>query len=290
MIRSLIRRLPNRYRVAGAQVIAAARRQLVSARMLPSFLIVGAQKAGTSSMFQYLNQHPNVLRSIRKDVFYFDENSEKDLKWYSSFFPTLEEQKRREDRVGSAVMTFEGATYYMFHPLAAQRVKALFPQMKIIMLLRDPVKRAVSHYGHNVHGGFERLAMKDAFEKEAERLKGEAERIVRQTGYRSYNHNHFSYLARGRYAEQIENWRSYFPSEQMLVLVGDDFFRDPDQGFRTVCRFVGLPELSLADYPKVGSGKEQTSDSAAALSFASAYFAEPNEALFKLLGKRYAWR
>jgi hypothetical protein len=274
--------------VAGAHVIAAARRHLDTDRMVPSFLIVGAQKAGTSSMFQYLNQHPNVLRSIRKDVFYFDDNFEKGLTWYRSFFPSLDEKKRSERRLGGEVMTFEGATYYMFHPLAADRIRATLPSTKIVMLLRDPVQRAISHYKHNVNGGLEELSMREAFEREAGRLDGEAERIISQPGYVSHNHNHLSYLARGRYAEQLARWLKVFPQEQMLVLVADDFFHDPDQGFRTVCRFVGMPEISLSAYPQVGAQKTEKTDEAA-IAFAKAHFAAPNEQLFAMLGRRYSW-
>ena len=288
VIRSVASKLPNRFKVMGANIIAASRRQLSVPCMLPSFLIVGAQKAGTSSMFQYLSCHPSVLRPVRKDVFYFDRNFDKNLEWYSSYFATIAERERLQDRLGTPVMTFEGATYYIFHPLAAARIRQVFPEMKIIVLLRDPTKRAVSHYRHNRHGGVERLPMMEAFRRESERLAGEVERIISDPRYDSYNYNHFSYLARGLYADQLERWHQIFPRQQILLLFTDDFFANPAQTFRTVCRFVGLPEISLPQYPQVGASSEQNGD-LEAVAFARSHFEKPNERLFGLLGIRYNW-
>ncbi len=281
--------VPQKYKNSAKHVAAFWNRLSSSQRMEPTFLIIGAQKAGTSSLFKYLMRHGGYLRPLLKDIYFFDNNYHRGLPWYLSFFPSKAAQAEREQQSGEPVITGEGATYYLLHPLAPARVRAGFPDIRLVVLLRDPVERAISHFFHNRRMGGETLETPlAAFQAEAERLAGEEEKLIADPGYRSYNHQAYSYLARGRYAEQLKRWLAVFPRDQILVQCSERFYSDTDACFREVCRFLALPERSLDFYRPEGQGKNKRDDEAAR-AFARDHFAKPNQDLFALLGEKYPW-
>lgn len=282
--------VPQRYKNSVKHVVALANRIAGGEHMAPSFLIIGAQKAGTSSLFKYLMRHGGYLRPLLKDIYYFDNNHRRSKDWYLSFFPSMETRRRQELVTGSPIVTGEGATYYLLHPLAPQRVRAAFPEMKLVVLLRDPVERALSHYFHNRRFGSE--AANDpleAFELEERRLAGEQERLERDPAYRSHAFQTYSYLARGCYAEQLARWISVFPREQLHIECSEHFYAETDRSFRAICRFLELPERSLEAYDVEGRGGNRA-ENEQARAFAREHFRRPNQDLFDLLGERLPWQ
>ena len=139
----------------------------------------------------------------------------------------------------------EASPYYLFHPLAAERLARDFPDVRVIVVLRDPVERAYSHFKERTHHGGETLGFEDALAAEEERLHGEAERIVAEPGYLSVEHETHSYLAQGRYLDMLPRWFSLFPPEQFHIAVSEEFYADPDRHVNEVWRFLGLPPRRL---------------------------------------------
>lgn len=205
---------------------------------LPDFVIVGAQKAGTSSIFRYLCGLPAVAEPRRKEIHFFDKFFDRGVGWYRDQFPPFEGQA--EHRAGS--MTGEATPYYLFHPLALERMREVVPDTKVIVLLRDPRRRAVSHYWHEVRLGFEDLSLEEALARETERLEGEEERIRADPTYPGFAHQHFSYQARGRYPEQLQRLFALFPREQVVVLRLESMIAAPDEAMSILRRFLDLPE------------------------------------------------
>jgi hypothetical protein len=204
---------------------------------LPDALIIGAQKAGTTSLFSYLAQHPRVSVSQVKEVHYFDNAYERGEKWYRRHFDL-----RRDDEI-----FIEASPYYLFHPLAPARASALLPSAKLIVLLREPVARAFSHYQHVVDAGFEDLSFEEAIASEKRRLGDSETRLARGDIARSFEHMRFSYRTRGLYAYQVERWQDYFPSNAFLFLKAEEMFASPQLVFDKVCAFLGLRRSSLPD-------------------------------------------
>ena len=210
----------------------------------PYFLIIGAQKCGTNSLYNYLVQHPLIAPSLQHEIHYFDLNFDKDLEWYKSQFPELE----------LGMITGESSPYYLFHPLVAQRVFDNYPQMKLIVLLRNPTERAISHYYHEVRLGSEFLSLKEAIATEETRLQGEVNKIIQTGTYYSFNHQHYTYLARGKYIEQLQNWMSIFPKEQFLILKSEDLFSTPQETMNKVFHFLEIPAYSSEKYIQYNPG------------------------------------
>lgn len=211
-------------------------------RVLPDFLIIGAQRAGTTSLYRYLAQHPAVGPVVlTKGAHYFDTGYGQGIDWYRTHFPTRWQAAAIERRTGVPMQTGEGSPYYLFHPLVPARVARDLPDIKLIALLRDPVERAYSQFQHETARGFEDLGFAEAIDRESERLAGEHERLLADPAYRSFEHQHHSYQARGRYADQILAWHAVLPPERLLILHMESFFAAPEEGFARVLRFLGLP-------------------------------------------------
>jgi hypothetical protein len=260
-------------------------------RGVPDFLIIGTQRGGTTSLYRYLEQHPNVMPAIlNKGIHYFDTGYGHGLDWYRSHFPSNAARALRRRKVGgSPVITGEGSPYYSFHPLAVERIAADLPDARCILMLRDPAERAYSHHQHETARGFEDLPFEDALEAEDERLAGEEERLLADPTYYSYEHQHHSYAARGLYLRQILRWHQHFPPSQLLIVDSAEFFSDPDTVFRAVLRFLGLEERSLPRYDKLNA---HTYDrmSPAARDLLAERLTAPTRALFDHLGRSFDWK
>jgi hypothetical protein len=210
----------------------AGRAGLVTARarMLPTFLIIGAQKCGTTSLHHYLVQHPEIGAPRKKEVHYFDLASRRRLTWYRSFFPVM----------GRYPHALESTPYYLFHPAVPARVRATLPEAKLIVLLRDPMQRTYSHYNHARAHGQEPLGLLAAIEAEPGRLEGVHDRLLANPESQSLHHQKHSYVGRSLYAPQICRWLEQFPREQLLVLSSEELFTSPRATVMRVQQWLGI--------------------------------------------------
>jgi hypothetical protein len=245
---------------------------------LPDAMIIGAMKSGTSSLHYYLTQHPQVIAPLRKEVHYFDLNFERGESWYRANF----------GREGQAGINIDSSPYYLFHPLVPQRAHALVPNAKLVVLLRDPVRRAYSHYWHQRDKGRESLSFEDAIAAEPDRIDRDHQRLALGEIEISEAHQCFSYLARSRYAEQLERWLRFYPREQLLVLRFEDLARDPLLVTNEALAYVGLSPLSGAKLEPRHTRKYPPLDPATAERLRD-YFVPHDAALAKVLGRPVRW-
>ncbi|MGH3315031.1 MAG: sulfotransferase domain-containing protein [Nocardioidaceae bacterium] len=221
------------------------------ARMTPDFLIVGAQRCGTTSLYRTLVEHPSVLPAVlHKGVHYFDTAYTRSPRWYRGHFPLQATARRTSTRTGSRTITGEASPYYMFHPAVPARIANDLPDVKLIALLRDPVERAYSAHTHELARGFDTLPFEEALEAEEDRLAGEEIRLLADPGFVSHAHQHQAYVDRGRYVEQLDRMASLVGRDRLLVLDADDFFADPYTGLADVQRFLDLPQWQPARVEK----------------------------------------
>jgi Sulfotransferase domain len=273
----VVPRIPEPARKVLRGSFRAYGRATASARPLPDFLILGAQKAGTTALYSYLRRHPEITGPAFKEVSFFDRHYAHGERWYRAHFPI-----RRTGIVG------EASPSYLFHPLAPERVGAMLPEARLIAILRNPVDRAFSHYQHEVAFGREPLSFEDAVAREDERMAGELERMLADPGYFSYAWWNYTYLARGRYAEQLERWLAVFPREQLRVLFTDELAEDTAATYRHVLSFLGVDERGLDSYPRIFERRYDKLDPAVRAKL-DAEFAEPNRRLAELLRRDLAW-
>jgi Sulfotransferase domain len=257
--------------------------------MLPSFVIVGTQRGGTTSMAYTLRQHPAIFGSVlRHEVHYFDLEYHRSLNWYRSRFP-LRAHARLTARVsGVAPVAFESSPYYMFHPHAPERMERDLPQVKVLVLLRDPVERAYSAHAHETFLGFETESFERALELEPARLKGEAERIAANPGYVSFSHQHHAYRTRGQYVEQLERLEQVFGRERICVVDSMTFFTDPEPVYDAVLDFLELPHRGYPRFERHNArARAPMSDQVRAELLE--YYRPYDERLAKWLGDEPTW-
>lgn len=274
----LVPTLPGPVRTAARTAIWTFGKTTARLRPLPDFLILGAQKAGTTALYSFLRRHPGITGPSWKEVSYFDRQYRRGPAWYRGNFPL---------RSGGMIVG-EASPSYLFHPLAPARVAALVPGARLIALVRDPVERAHSHYHHEVAFGREPLSFEDALDAEDERMRGELERMISDPGYFSHAWWDFTYAARGLYAEQLERWYEHFPREQLLVLANEDLSERPRETYARVLDFLGAPAHELDAYPRVFD-RDYPPMRPETRERLQARFAEPNERLEQLLGRELGW-
>ena len=217
-------------------------------RVLPDFLIVGAQRAGTTALYEHLGHHPQALPAFGKELHFFDLKHRRGPWWYRSRFPLARTVRRRSLRLDRPVVTGEASPYYLAHPRAAERAARLVPRARIIVLLRHPVDRAHSHWRLNVAAGHEDLDFEAAIAAEPDRLAGEAERLEAGRDLRRAPHQTWSYVTRGRYAEQLERWFAAYPRDQILVLQAEELFARPEAVIDDIVGFLGLAPVDLPPF------------------------------------------
>jgi hypothetical protein len=206
---------------------------------LPNFLIIGAQKAGTTALYHYLCEHPMIFPAGTKEVHFFDREWDRGVDWYRTRFPrTLRLRARSFMRRGQAA-TGEATPYYLAHPLVPSRARSVVPDAKLVAVLRDPVERAFSHYRMTVRKGHESLDFESALEAEAERIGPDLEQVRRGLDPSPVLQRH-GYAYRGFYAEQLERWHQHYAADQMLVLAFADLVERPSDLYARILGFLDL--------------------------------------------------
>jgi hypothetical protein len=180
-------------------------------RLLPTFLVIGAMKAGTTSLFRYLRTHPHVFMTQLKELEFFshDENWSRGLEWYESQFGEGQNAKA----VGEATTSY---SKYPTVPNVPRRIASVIPNARIIYLVRDPIERIRSHYSHEVAAGIETRSIETALATSEE--------------YANYS----------RYFMQLKQYLDYFPGTQILVVCSERLKRDRENTIRRIFDFLGV--------------------------------------------------
>jgi len=256
-------------------------------RRLPDFLIIGTERGGSTSLYETLDQHPQLVASAWKEIHYFTggskkaDNYEKGEAWYRAHFPLKRD-------LPAETKTFEATPLYLYHPLCAERIFNLLPAGKLIAILRNPTERAISHYFMNKRKGHETLPMLEAFQREEHESPA---RAPKKKEYRSdYLLLRDDYTSRGLYAEQLQRYLKFFPSQQILLLSSEEFFKNPHTSLRQAFEFLDVdPNFQVKDVAPRNRGKEKGEVPAEARKYLDDYFRPHNQALYELTGKDFGW-
>ncbi|MDA8745536.1 sulfotransferase domain-containing protein [Rubripirellula amarantea] len=249
-------------------------------RALPDLMIVGAQKAGTTQLFASMARHPACFAALKKEVQYFSKQANRSVSWYRSHFAL----QRTVQRAGG--VTFEATPSYLPSPAALKQMHATVPGAKVVVLLRDPVSRAFSHYQHYKTRQLETRSFAQAVDEILrDRPIDFAERWLAEPNADPL----YDYVARGYYALQLQAlWRLY-DSQNTLVMDSSELFADTDAATQRVFDFVGLRRFPVP--PKkvynIGHYREKIGPEVA-VRLREHYEAHDQE-LAKLLGQPLSW-
>jgi hypothetical protein len=241
---------------------------------MPNLLILGAQKGGTSALHECLGAHPEVFMTLEKELHYFYSDGRRlsgdvpvrplNRRWLRACFD--------HEKARGAKWCGESTPYYLFHPLVPARVARELPRVRCIVLLRDPVERAFSHYrmmrrfereGQSRRWGCEDAeTFGEAIARESQRLAGEEEKLLADPQYWSLEHMHHSYLARGFYHAQLTRWLRVLPEDRFLVIRSEIFFDDPARALGSVAAFLGIENCFVRPPQAVNAGDPGSMDPA----------------------------
>lgn len=256
-------------------------------RRLPDFLIIGAPRSGTTSLYDYFGRQPEVLPAFRKEVHFFDYNFSRGLSWYRAFFPIV---------VGNRSDSFTGESTpnYLGHELAPERIKATLPAVPLVAVLRDPVWRAWSDYNRQKNKGLEPLSFPDAIEAELvdRRMISREQSGLQRQGPGQFTPQRRCYLERGEYAKHLLRWFRFFPQPQMFVTASELFWHDTPYWFSRILEHIGLRSLRADNYTykPVNPTQYENEIPSDLLGFLTDYFSSLNRELFSLLGQEFPWR
>ena len=242
----------------------------------PDFIVAGAAKCGTSSIYKYLSYHPQILLPHKKELNFYSQNYQLGIDWYLAHFPSISD--RAEFLAGEATPN------YLRFPEVTSRIQATFPQTKIIILLRNPVDRAISWHYHKYNDGLSDLDLATAVKRELKWLANATKEEILNAGYRNPDN-----ILGSLYIYQIQSWVETLGREQLLILQSEDFYLNPQKNMKRVFQFLGLPNHTLDKYPQINAGSYAEIDPKIRKTLAE-YFAPYNRQLEEYLGMEFNWQ
>ncbi|MEM8829650.1 MAG: tetratricopeptide repeat protein [Cyanobacteria bacterium P01_G01_bin.19] len=237
----------------------------------PDFIIIGATKSGTTSLFQYLDGHSQVLAPHRKEINFFNRNFHLDKSWYLANFPAIADAPE--------YITGEASASYLYDDQVISRIKQLFPQIKLIAMLRNPIERTISDYYHAWNHGLEKRSLSKLIEIETERLKVLG---------RSKAMEMFGYLTNSIYVEQITKWIDAFGKKNILIIKSESFFEDTASVMQEVYQFLDLDYQTLEHHIPYNVGTYPDVEPELRQRLAD-FFTPFNLELEEYLGRKFYW-
>jgi len=256
-----------------------------SIRVLPDFLVIGAKRCGTTSLFYHLPEHPCISKSPHDNMGFFNDNFHLGVNWYKSFFPTIFTRNKIKSKFGN-FLAFDVTTTYMEEESTANNVYQIKPNMKIIVILRNPVDRAYSQYHLSLREKAEKRSFEDAMEENMNELNKESHERYEIKPKFSVEEN--NYLKKSLYAQQLRHWLNIFPMESMLILSTEEFESKQQVIYNKIFEFLNISQFEVKNTEKMekGSYPQMKSETRSLL---LDYFRSHNNELFKLINKKFDW-
>lgn len=255
-------------------------------RVLPDLIVIGVGRGGTTSLYHYLDQHKCISKSAYDEIGYFDDNYNLGINWYRSMFPTIFHKKKIISKYGK-FLTYEVTPWYIRRPWIIERIHDILPTVKIIAVLRNPVDRTYSHY----HMAKRNQIISNSFDKI---IDSDINFLNNSKNIQNFNNEYYkeivqnSFLARGFYAEQLENWFKVFPREQILIISSEELAENTQSTLDLIFKFLNLKPQKIPNLKKMNVAKYPPM-SVKTRNKLNKFFQNYNENLFELVGKRFSW-
>ncbi len=266
----------------------------------PSFLIIGAQKSGTSALHSYLSRYPGIVPASRKEIHFFDQDLaySRGVRWYHGHFPL-------PHRLGRHAVTFEATPSYLYRRKVPERILSYEPQMKLVVLLRDPVQRAYSQWNMYRLMFADRSGAFDVTRRASPAVREWADQMLPRQAFHEFEQavqeemaimaddteSPPDYLRRGLYYGQLLRYFGYFGRDQIFVAESKELRDDPERVLNGIIDFLGMPSYDwrsqLLTMVHVRQYEQKMTNQME--SFLRQFYRPHNDQLYELLGREYAW-
>ena len=250
-------------------------------RVLPDFLIIGAVRSGTTSLYYDICQHPSVKKAAYDEIGFFDDNYHLGEDWYRSLFPTKKKMHEVKQNTGNAI-TGEDTPFYIWNEIACKRIAEVLPNVKLIAILRNPVDRAYSNYFLGVRHGNETKNFDHVIMKDIEFLDSKIKMEFKNSDYKK------SHIAKGFYAKQLKKWFEHFEKKQIFITTTEELDNNPDIVLEQIFKFLELPNFSIKEIKRHKKSKYPKMNEDVRKKLLN-YFEPYNEELFELINQRFDW-
>ena len=250
-----------------------------SSRVLPNFIIAGTVRSGTTSLYNYICNHPSVLPAAYDEIGFFDSNFQLGTMLYRSMFPTKKQMQLIQEKTNFC-LTGEDTPFYFWNKDAIKRISKLIPNCKIIMIFRNPVDRAYSNYQLGKRENKENLSFEKTIEIEKEIINNGLEKL------------NFSeprtYLIKSLYSLQLKNWLTSFSKNQLYFLSTEQLSSKPNETMSGIFNFLELPQYTLLKFKKQKQAIYPEMNNSTRKDLLE-FFKSHNKELFSLIGKDFLW-
>ena len=255
-------------------------------RVLPDFIVIGVGRGGTTSLYNYLNQHNCIQKSSYDEIGFFDDNYHLGLNWYRSMFPTKYEKQKVIQKFGK-FLTYDVTPWYVRRPWTANRIKSLLPSVKIIVVLRNPVDRTYSHYHLTRREKGLTKSFEEIIDEDIQKINNYDDDLKNSEEYYAELVQN-SHIARGFYLEQLEIWLTIFDKKNILIISSEDLAENTQKTMNSIFNFLdlenqiipNLQKINVGKYPKMKEETRKTLEN---------YFFDHNKNLFKKIEKYFNW-
>jgi len=256
--------------------------------VLPDFLIIGAAKSGTTSLYSNLIKHPQIFSAMRKELDFFNQRYHYGNLLYRSFYPTIFTKFYQNYIKKNKMITGEASAGYLPNLYTARRIHELIPEIKLIVILRNPVDRAYSGYNHNFHVGGETLSFEVALNKERERTDEGEKKMLANEKYYSSERFRYGYCYAGQYSVHLKNWFKLFSKKQFLILDFNQLKTEPQGLLNNVFEFLEASKFKVKNQSALNVTKYSKMNSVTREKLIN-YYKPYNQELFNLIDMKFDW-
>jgi hypothetical protein len=250
------------------------------ARQLPTTVIVGAQKAGTTQLYAYMVKHPRCYGAAEKEVDYFSKRPHRSVAWYRSRFPWRWRVRRRRAHV------LEASPSYLPTPSALRKMQTVIPNARLIVLLRDPVSRAFSHYQHKKTRHVEPRSFAEVVDDE---IRNNPYPPTWGVALEENAQPMLGYVARGYYALQIELLLKLYRRNRVLFIDSASLFDDTAAVCNRAFDYMGLEDFDVEPGKVFNRGFYQEKIDPRVAERLREHYRPYDEMLQELLGRPFTW-
>ena len=250
-------------------------------RTIPNFIVIGVKRCGTTTLYEQLSEHPCIEKSAHDNLGFFNNNFELGMNWYKSHFVTNFRKKEIERKYGKFA-TYDVTSSYIQKKKTAQNIFKTLPNVKLILILRNPTDRAYSEYNQNIIDENESRDFTELIKQEINEIQN------MENGNLEFSSDKINLVKKGIYEKQISPWLEVFPRKQILIISTEEFGEKTTETYDKIFRFLELPEYKIKNKKRHRKGTYEAMDDKTR-KILDDFYESYNSKLFQKIEETFRW-